>query len=507
MVSHTSHGVRAALLGVPELWSKVSILPAELWPMSSPVYQDVLSSYLERSDPLPFDARLMLAGNALQVSEQIALLAGHMHRMVALRLVCADADSEDGFPWHSWSSLLRGILGEPAPQLATLHIFYTYVSSVEETFAFEPLVLRDIFCVAAPSLRRVKLSAVRLPATLDYPAFQNVTCFSYDLYGRTTASDLRILSQMPRLEVFHWGGEFAPSENDTDCSLAESCPRTLHTVLLAFRTDMSAPALRRILPLRRLHELWIARALPETGETIPSLYTESAVQGASVCCNSSGLSALLHVVHPGDGGTTRLVVNARHPQTLVSSLLSPFAAITWLTIYDYLWDSDVTGAPPVLPAVTVLTICLASFDDYAREWNGRFFFGPCEWSASIFTADPASRWTLPALREVRVTSQPQAERGPASAGERTLSVSLEDIARWLRHGIAIEPPGRKLDALVLSGLRIIDHNFCAAWETIMALSHSLELSEKPDTLHHTAAADMDFRLRSESFTGDGPWVW
>ncbi|EJD40768.1 hypothetical protein AURDEDRAFT_170185 [Auricularia subglabra TFB-10046 SS5] len=384
--------------------------------------------------------------------------------------------------------------------------------------AVEPLVLWDVFRGAAPSLRQVKLHLVRLPATLDYPAFQNITVFFYELIGTTTAADLRVLSKMPQLEVFQWGGELSLSRDAvTDCG-SGWFPLPLRTVLLSSRDDVDAADLRGLFPVQQLRELWITVRTEghDTCHTLPSLYPDSAVRGLSVCCSSSGLVALLDVVHPEGGGTTTVVIAPRLISTRVEALVTPFArCMTWLTIHEYLWDNDATGTPPVLPSVVVLSVCLASIDDYTREWQGRWFWSP--WSGGVFTADPGCCWAFPALREIRITSPPKAERDPA-AGDCILSISLADVARWVEVSIFDEPSTedvagwptesipirrRKLDKIVLSGVRIVDYDFCAAWDAVMELSHSLELCERPDGGYHTSCADMDFELRSASFSGDG----
>ncbi|EJD40766.1 hypothetical protein AURDEDRAFT_170182 [Auricularia subglabra TFB-10046 SS5] len=260
------------------------------------------------------------------------------------------------------------------------------------------------------------------------------------------------------------------------------------------------------LPVPQLRDLWIKTPANRTCQAIPRLFAQSTVQGVSVGVTSSGLAALVLVVHPGESRSTKVVANAQRVYTRLEAFLTPFAwGITWLTISEYLWDNAVTGPPPALPALTLLSVCLASIDDYARAWQGRWFFGP--WSAGVFTADPASRWALPSLREVRITSPPKDERSLEGTEECILSISLGDVARWIRDGIDVEPPARRLDTIVLSGVRIIDHDFCAAWDTVMALSHSLELCERPDALYHTSFADLDFKLRSSSISGDGNHFW
>ncbi|EJD40755.1 hypothetical protein AURDEDRAFT_127486 [Auricularia subglabra TFB-10046 SS5] len=496
-LSHASRDIRSSLLDIPEAWCNIYVHSTRLPWRAIHIRDDNLRAFAQRAGSIPLQVSLYTTQRLFL--KQAPVLADLMGRLESLRIHCII-----GTHLPAFLSALCVALESPAPCMTIFHLSFVesghggvgpgYLSQFDDLGVptappsnTVSVTWRQLPAGNAPRLQSCQLTGVRLPELEDCGAFQNVTVFSYCLSDEICMDLQHVFSAMPRLHSLSLSGYIVPSTLAAleEAASAISVPASLRTLML---TDgqIDCAALARSIPLRQLSDLWLEVIGPEHFALLAATFP--AMDGLSLCSCEYRLAGVLA------GATCTTVTFTLFPSIdILSSMLLTFSSITWLTMHEPLWDIDLLGLPPTMPAVRVLCVRLASCADY--ECGNFEYYG-----AAGITASVGFAWPLPALREVRVTAPSTADRAacrasPACLCAPPLRISLHDIAWWIRHGIAFD--AEKLEHLLLFGMAFVDADICAGWDEVHGLCHTIDASDIPDVNYRSISAAMDFKAHHD----------
>ncbi|EJD40235.1 hypothetical protein AURDEDRAFT_170616 [Auricularia subglabra TFB-10046 SS5] len=417
-----------------------------------------------------------------------------MSRITDLDLQCWDAymSSASGGLLRgndTWTRLLRAF-ADPAPRLASLRLRYVVCDSFSRFLSIEPINIDyPLFGGVAPYLWRCRLDSVRLPPITECGAFRDVTTFSYSTYTEIAPSVIEvIMGAMPRLEVLELGPFEISSEPDNYENRPNVPPHPSLRVLMCRFIRLRLYRLLSMLPCEQLQELWLCIRRASAYEDLAKLYPDTV--GVRLCLMPSG----------GLAGNIESGIISPAPQTFFSletymrlhEILSPFASITWLSIHGHLINNSIVGAPPRLLLLEHLCVRLAEPHEYLEYWSELPY--PAGQSSGFLIGDHEDPpWELPALRELHIS----AVHDDDPSCTQPVSIALDDVAQWIRHGLTFGPSGVKLGATVLYGIWVADWDFCAGWNALMEVTESIQLEDKPDPWY-MPIDDMLYETRSAS---------
>ncbi|EJD41003.1 hypothetical protein AURDEDRAFT_186783 [Auricularia subglabra TFB-10046 SS5] len=468
-LSRTSTALYNVVFYSPELWTDLAAPDGE----PKLLHPDDLQVYVKHSVAEPLHVSLLNTGEMFV--PQAPVLAQAMPRIRSLRLDCCDlpeycAPAESLRGSFTWASLLR-VLAEPAPHLVSLQLRHVEGELVDMCYPTDVCIPINysLFSGIAPSLRRCRLGSILLPPVAQCGAFENVTAFSYTIsLGIFHVTIALIMEAMPRLEVLELASFTFPTVPGGHERVYEAVPHSALRILIFSFYVMHLRDLACIFPLEQLQELWLTVHTTHIYKGLRELYSGTVGMRLGLQY-PAGIVTCLYI----DGSALGPKVVVNNPGGL-ADILSSFTALVWLSVHEHLFNNIIAGAPPPLPALEVLCVCLAAPSAHVDGWpDGRH---PARDSSGFLINDSDEPpWEFPALREVRI--------GVLSGayGDGPCSIALYDVARWIRHALTFgSAPGAKLDAVVLSGVWVADMDFCAAWKALMEGTESILLEEESD---------------------------
>ncbi|KZW01251.1 hypothetical protein EXIGLDRAFT_718995 [Exidia glandulosa HHB12029] len=368
--------------------------------------------------------------------------------------------------------LLRA-LSEPATQLET----FSLTSSVYIPHDLDkyPLLALDnwhaLFADIAPSLTRCSLNGVRLPPASS-TAFRAVTCFDYSIVPVMETEDIsRILALMPSLRTLALMAPNFQTVTRDAASVDGITHSSLRNILLSTWRECSA--------LPWLTQFHFVDNISLVGTAISALESLPYHVPRGACLQNA--DALVFSRHKTFDLETCIRLHSGHVEVSNALALQVSAyPLTWLSIGESTWPDGET----IMPAMNTLETLAVIFAPC-------FLISPYSPYAGIFagayttSGAPDTRWAMPRLRELRISSPPLSQDSPHSTHDwqpchcGSLTVSLHDVSSFIQHCVSFSAP--KLDTVVVAGATVVDYDFAAAWSDLVQLTDGIDIEEGHDT--------------------------
>ncbi|KZV99354.1 hypothetical protein EXIGLDRAFT_725305 [Exidia glandulosa HHB12029] len=368
--------------------------------------------------------------------------------------------------------LLRA-LSEPATQLETFTLTTSF-NNIHDFNQYPSLALDNwhaLFADIAPSLTKCSLNGVRLPSASS-AAFQTVTCFEYSILRVMETADIsRILALMPLLRTLALTATNFQTGTSETASVEGITHNSLRNILLSTWSECSA--------LPWLPQFQFVDNISLVGPTILALESIPYHVPHGACLES--VDALVFSRHKACDLETCIRLHLGFVE-FPSSLVLQVSAypLTWLSIGELVWPDGET-VMPAMNTLETLVVILAPC----------FLIGPHSPYTGIFAvaytspSAPDTRWEMPRLRELRISSPPLSQDSPHLTHNwqpclcGSFTVSLHDVSSFIRHCVSFSAP--KLDTVVVAGVTVIDYDFAAAWTDLVRLTEEIDIEEGCDT--------------------------
>ncbi|KZV99353.1 hypothetical protein EXIGLDRAFT_762655 [Exidia glandulosa HHB12029] len=365
--------------------------------------------------------------------------------------------------------LLRA-LSEPASQLQSFSLT-SYIYNIHDMRHHTLLDLDGqhlLFANIAPSLTKCSLNGVRLPPASS-AAFRAVTCFKYSLVKVMEVADIsRILALMPSLRTL---ALMASGFQAITGDIPLVTHSTLRNILLSTWDQCNA--------LPWLPQFHFVDNISLVGTTVFALKSLPYHVPHGACVQH--VDALVFSRHKALDLETCIRLHHGHVGDPNAVLFQVSAyPLTWLSIGELVWPDGET----IMPAMNTLETLAVTFAPC-------FLIGPYSPYVGLFAAAyttpgaPDTRWAMPRLRELRISSPPLSQDSPHLTQDwqtcrcGSFTVSLHDVSSFIRHCVSFSAP--KLDAVVVAGATVIDYDFAAAWSDLVRFTEGVDIEEGCDT--------------------------
>ncbi|KZV99491.1 hypothetical protein EXIGLDRAFT_831433 [Exidia glandulosa HHB12029] len=501
-IAQTCVDLRLVSQSLPHLWSKIRVI--------TPLALCNASRFLQWSYPRLVDIRLELdAGCTFEAFAAFVMATFHLVESLTLTVIKNGAYDYDmgrvlGQRRNVWADISRA-LSWPAPHMHSLDL-----TVLADDVTVKPCLPRDLLNGDPGVLRTCRLHGLRPPPfpepcnalsmlrTLDF------RCDDHDI----TANELaHLISYSAAIETFGLRtSSFITDGAVSDVVTPARLPRLRRIAIELYTSAYLEKANVVVRRFRGLEEVIVVATILPTSPLHDQLHWPGPLR-AYLPAYSLPTIKFGHDTH-GDGSGLRVKLRTSFDGGWSSAPILASPRLISLVVHEHLVSSS--GSLPSAPNLVELCIVFANRTEITKR--RKRVYGVLETTDLVFD--------YPALATLRFAYIPlKYSHHPVYGAvspiltldpDSSCSVALTDLVDFIRDRVRVQPPGRRLDLLTLSGIRhLVDIDLPQSLQILDSLVARIDFEQALpadvvrtlypiEPVHHSSLFGSTSQLQSDS---------